>query len=49
MPSTTRSLDEIESSLEQALEEAEAPETRYQIRESLQQLEVLWETDTRDR
>ncbi|APE95376.1 hypothetical protein [Halodesulfurarchaeum formicicum] len=49
MPSTTRSLDEIESSLEQALEEAEAPETRYQIRESLQQLEVLWEADSRDR
>jgi hypothetical protein len=41
----TRSLDEIERSLETALEEAETDEARYQIRSSLQHLEVLSAAD----
>ena len=41
----TRSLDEIERSLETALDEAETDESRYQIRSSLQHLAVLSEAN----
>lgn len=41
-------ITEMEHSLETALEEAEATEAKYQIRSSLQHLEVLTEPNLRD-
>lgn len=36
-----RTLDDIETSLQQALSEADSPDTRYYIRETLQKIDSL--------